>query len=531
MVASLLKVVSSGIQDERLAFKATLYPFRKLWIRAGRFTTRWERLDFENTPTFGNTGFFRILRKGHLVTRLFLVATMPDIYTIQAQARAQQAQAQVYPQFGWTNSLGHALIQQLTLDIAASRVETLDSRLLEILDEFHTPLEKVPVVNELIKRKDNGFTETSIGWPQGGARTASLAAIQVATNTGAALPPAFQETVVVPLPFWFSRGDTGCALPIDAISMDDVRVGITFRNLNGLYYTPTEVPNTTNSADGASLTPLLGASFYANDPTRVSNQTPLTYPNGMPIQMPLNLPLGDCHILAEYVYLDQNEANRFRLSDLQIPVVQHYAMNPHDTQGLLNARIRLDIPNPTREIYFMCNPYLAPSYNAHFLATRDLTGTTNTTPNNSQYPWWPDAVGLSANQPSLYMRPAFQLSDSEPISGYELRYQGSLTRYRTEGPALFRSIIPSYDQRKSPWINRYYYNFPLAIQNGFTPFSKPNSEANLDKISNRDLILQFRTPYGNTSGLNVGRFTVFTYAETYNVLRVYGGRAGLLFAY
>ena len=120
MVASLLKVISSGLQDERLNFKATMYPFQKTWVKAGRFTTKWERLDFENTPTFGNTAFFRILRKGHLVTRLFLVATMPDIYTVQKAAYDANGSSLAYPQFGWTNSLGHAMVQQLTLDIAAS---------------------------------------------------------------------------------------------------------------------------------------------------------------------------------------------------------------------------------------------------------------------------------------------------------------------------------------------------------------------------------------------------------------------------
>ena len=216
MVASLLKVVSSGIQDERIYFKKTLYPFYKVWNKTGRFTTKWERLDFENIPTFGNTGFFRIIRKGHLVTRLFLVATMPDIYSAQRVAQTTANRSQVYPQFGWTNSLGHALVQQLTLDIASYRVETLDSRLLEILDEFHTPLEKVTAMNDMIKRKDNGFTEKSWGWP----KTQSTS---------------YQEKVIVPLPFWFTRGDTGCALPIDAISMEDIRVGITFRSLNASF--------------------------------------------------------------------------------------------------------------------------------------------------------------------------------------------------------------------------------------------------------------------------------------------------------
>jgi Major capsid protein N-terminus len=515
MVASLLKVIASGIQDERLDFKHTLYPFQKVWNKAGRFTTQWSRLDFENVPTFGNTAFLRLLRKGHLISRLFLVVTMPDIYTPQRQAYLANGNQYAFPQFGWTNSLGHALIDQLTLDIANARIDTLDSRLLEMLDEYNTPLEKVPIVNELIKRKDHGFNEKSFGWPP-----------PVSNNSPLLSTQPYQETVIVPLPFWFSRGDPGCFLPIDAIPMDDIRIGITFRNLNGVYYTPTHLSSNTSNDDGTSLWPISGSYFYNVDPTTVSNPTPL--PN---VRMPINLQLGECYVMAEYIYLDQNEANRFRLSDLQIPMVQHYPMNPYDSRGLLNARIRLDIPNPTRDIFFMCNPYMASSYNAHFLATRDLSGNMNTLPNGTQTPWWPDALGLYANRPSLFLRPGFALSNSEPISGYAIEYQGSLVRFRTEGPALFRSVIPSYEQRKSPWINRYYYNFPLGIQNGYTPFSKPQGEANLDKITNRDLILRFRTSYANNSGVDVKRCIVYVWAETYNVLRVYGGRAGLLFAY
>ncbi len=516
MVASLLKIISSGIQDERLAFKHTLYPFNKIWIKGGRFTTQWGRLDFENTPTFGNTAFCRILRKGHLVTRLFLVANMPDIYSAQAQARQANGGTLAYPRLGWTNSLGHAMIQQLTLDIAASRVETIDSRLLEILDEYNTPLEKVPVINDLIKRKDNGFTETSFGWPQ--------------TDPAIYGQNPYNEKVIVPLPFWFTRGDPGCALPIDAIPMDEIRIGITFRGVNGLHYTDTHVPNT-STADGSSLWPLAGTNFYAADPVANPGQMPLLNANGQAIQMPIAPQLGECYILAEYVYLDQNEANRFRLSDLQIPVVQHYAMNPYDTRGLMSARIMLDIPNPTRDIFFMMNRVEAPTYNAYFLATRDLTGNINTLPNGSKTPWWPDAIGLYAQAPSVFLRPGFELSDSEPLIGYEVDYQGTLVRFRTEGPALFRSIIPSYEQRKTPWVNRYFYNFPLGIQNGYTPFSRPQGEANLDKIANRDLVLRMRQKRGFVAGTEMERFVVYVYAETYNILRIYGGRAGMMFAF
>jgi len=509
MVASLLKVISTGVQDERLYFSETLYPYQKTWLKTARFTTKWHRLDFYNPATFGNTSFVNLPRKGHLITRLYLVATMPDIYTTQLQALQQlktvnPAATQVFPRFGWTNSLGHALVSQLTLDIAASRVETLDSRLLEILDEFNTPLEKVPGIQALICRKDSGFTETAFGWP--------AASSSVPVQPSASLAPTRQQ-VVVPLPFWFARGDPGSALPIDAMTMDEVRVGITFRGLNGLYYTPTQVPNVA-TADGTSLYPITNSLFYAQDPVLNPNQQPIANQAGQ-IKMP-SLQLGDCYIMAEYVYLDQNEANRFRLADLQVPIVQHYQVNPYDSRGLMNARINLNIPNPTRDIFFMCNPVMAPSYNAHFLATNTLTGSANTLPGSAQMPWWPDA-GL---------RPGFALSNSEPVAGYELDYQGSLVRFRTEAPALFRSIVPSLEQRKSPWINRYYYNIPMGIDNGLTPFSRPQGEANLDKITNKDLVINFKG-YGTA----VNQFIVYAYAETYNMLRVYGGRAGCMFAY
>lgn len=510
MVASLLKVISSGIQDERLDFKPTIYPFVKQWVKAGRFTTKWERLEFENQPSLGSTAFFRLLRKGHLITRLFLVVTMPDLYQIQKRAAIANGGTLAFPRFGWTNSLGHALIQEATLSIGGSRVESLDGRLMEVLDEFYTPLEKVPAVNALICRKDHGFNEQSFGWPP---------------NLLGTLPS--PQTVTIPLPFWFCRGDPGCALPIDAISVDEVRCGITFRGINGLYSTSSHVPNSTSAVDGASLWPLLGSSFYAADPSTVSGQTPLSDAYGV-IQMPSTMFLGDCYVMAEYVYLDQNEANRFRIADLQVPVVQHYRMEPYDSRGLLNARIPVDVPNPTRDLFFFCQPYLASSYNAHFLATRDLTGTVNTLPNGSQIPWWPDAVGLDATKPSLVLRPGFALSDSEPVSGYALEY--SDVRFRTEGGALFRSVVPSYEMRKAPWMHRYYYHFPLGVQNGTTPLSQPFGEANLDKIPHRDLVLRFRPPYGTLTSLEVGRFLVHVYAETYNILRVYGGRAGLMFA-
>ena len=503
MVASLLKPLTTGIQNERLFFKTVYTPFVRLWRTTGRFTTQLVRLDFDSVPAFGSTAFFRLVRKGQLITRLFLVATLPDINTSQVAALKAAGPLFAGPTFGWTNSVGHALIQQATMTIGNTQVEMLDSRLLEMMDEYQTPLEKTTTMNRLIKRADNGFSSLSFGHD---------------------LVP---TQVCVPLPFWFCRGDAACAFPIDAILSDDVRIGITFRSLQGMYYTESRNVTNTSPDEGTGLWPILNSPFYTYE---LGGSTIVPGISTSPVRpipgvtMPSLLQLGETYIMAEYAYVDQPEANRFRMADLQIPIVQHYAIQPFQTRGLPSSRIPIEVPNPTRDLFWMLQRIEAPTYNAHFLATRDLTAP------KSDVLWWPNATGLTARNPG-FLQPAFSLSDSEPISAVALMYQGSLVRFRTQTPAQYRSVLPSWEQKKSPWVNRYYYNFPIGLWNGYTPITEPNGEGNLDKVPQREMLLEIAPIRGTYNPSLVNSYTVYIWAETYNILRVYGGRAGIMFAY
>jgi hypothetical protein len=68
----------------------------------------------------------------------------------------------VGPHFSWTNSLGHALINSASISIGGENVETIPGTLMEIIDEFQTPLEKVSQMSQFICRAESGFTQ-SIG--------------------------------------------------------------------------------------------------------------------------------------------------------------------------------------------------------------------------------------------------------------------------------------------------------------------------------------------------------------------------------
>jgi hypothetical protein len=507
MVAALLRVVHSGVQDSRLLpEKGQPNPafFVKAFVRAGRFTTQWVRLDFDTRPALGTAATITLPRKGHLISRLYLVTTMPDIAAPQLAARAwcrANAKAFVGPTFGWTNSVGHAVLASASIEIGGARVEQIDGRLLEILDEFYTPLEKVPVVDRLLARDSSNFVAGRFGRD---------------TLTRA----------VTPLPFWFSGGDPGTFLPIDAIAADQVKLTVNFAALNTLYV----------SSDRATLPspeqPLVGGEAYiplASSPfyyLEGSQRQPIPLPAAaMPTAQALSTSLGETYLMAEYIYLDKPEANRFRLADIQVPVTQHYAFGPFDSKGAVTTNCYLKIPNPTRNLFFYASRREAAAYNAPFLATRDLSGA-----DTPVAPWWPNA---SRFDPRVYTEPvpAFVFRNSEPLSAINLIYEGKLYRYGTDTPVLFRSLIPSLEHRKSPWVNRYMYALPFGLDPGHYPASLHYGEANLDKIVNINLQLGFQPRAGYTGAAFTPRYNVYVWAETYNVFRVYGGRAGMMFSY
>jgi hypothetical protein len=168
----------------------------------------------------------------------------------------------------------------------------------------------------------------------------------------------------------------------------------------------------------------------------------------------------------------------------------------------------------------MAQNYMARAYNVPFLATQDLSGGLVT-----YAPWWPDCQGLNAAYAAPLI-PGFSTRGSEPFTSIELLYEGSYVKTSTENCALYRSILPSYEERKSPWVNRYMYTIPFNTQSCYFPPSLPMGEANMDRIRKKELRFGIA---GNGSAPQ--RVWIYVYAESYNVLRIFGGRGTLLFGY
>ena len=66
------------------------------------------------------------------------------------------------------------------------------------------------------------------------------------------------------------------------------------------------------------------------------------------------------------------------------------------------------------------------------------------------------------------------------------------------------------------------YCLPFGVNNGYTPPSIVMGEGNMNRIMKKDLRFGIR---------NSQRLWIYCWAETYNILKIFGGRGTLLFAY
>jgi hypothetical protein len=525
-VANSLTLVSTGLADTRLQppkGRPELDQFVKVVHKTTRYAAQWNRVEFDGSVEFGQRVSVTIPRIGELVSGFTIAVTMPDLYTPQLAAIRAAGGTSLTdlgrflgPLYGWTNSLGHALIQRVELEIGGAIVETLDGRLLEILDELYETVESAQSKNAMIKRAANGYKATTFLTPS--------------------------PTVYIPIPFWFARpGVYGHALPIDALSADLVRVHVTLRPVAQLYFTeartnPTLPLSLSPAGLSGTMTTLAGAQWLQRDPagTPVKYLSAAQANNAIPASVlpGLSLPLRfspSAYALIEYISLDLKEALGFRDAELTYQVEQHQAVESQPTLGLQQLRVEVPYANPVKEVLWVFQRPEAEAYNAWFLFTQDLGPLT--TPGQPQQPtldtalpWWPDAVLNPTPALTWRVRPAFQQSNSEPLESATLTYS-AFERFVHDGGSFFRSVVPAMYYSKAAIHNRYVYAYSFGKKMGRLQYGASGA-ANWDKIRYKELYLTLKR---NRTGSATPSLNTYVYVTNWNVFKVFAGRGGMLF--
>ena len=182
MGGGLMQLVAYGAQDVFLTGKPEISFFKVVYRRHTNFAMESIEQTFNGNPALGNRVTCTISRNGDLVTNMWLECELATENTGNL-----------------VNSLGHALIEYVELEIGGQRIDKHYGEWLEIWSELTLPEEKRAGFEEMIAR-----------------RTAST------------VPPK-TKALYIPMQFFFCR-NPGLALPLIALQYHEVKINLKFRS-------------------------------------------------------------------------------------------------------------------------------------------------------------------------------------------------------------------------------------------------------------------------------------------------------------
>ena len=195
MTGGLLVLAAYGAQDKYLTGNPQITFFVGVYKRYTNFSIIQTPQLFNGDFDFGKKIYCQIERIGDLVSQMFLKIKLPSLEKYKYND-ANDNEIEYY----WINSVGHAIIKIVELEIGGNLIDRQYGVWLEIWSELTVPL-----------NKRDGFFDM-IG--------KSINPVNFDNNK--------ELSLYVPLQFWFCK-NIGLALPLISIQSQEVRVNLTLR--------------------------------------------------------------------------------------------------------------------------------------------------------------------------------------------------------------------------------------------------------------------------------------------------------------
>lgn len=202
MASGRVELVSTGVQDQYITDLPTFTYFHKQYRRHTRFSTDTIMNSFEGEMNFGATLRCVIPRKGDLIKTIYVKFNLPVL-----------SGADTDDSIGYTDSIGHAIIEYADLLIGGQTVERITSETMEIYHELYT----------------SDSHQESLRYTVG--KTGSLTGLGPASGTLVGEYGTYPRQFLVALPFYFFRNPS-MAIPLCALDKHEVEVVVKLRELS-----------------------------------------------------------------------------------------------------------------------------------------------------------------------------------------------------------------------------------------------------------------------------------------------------------
>jgi hypothetical protein len=295
MGGGLMQLVAYGAQDIYLTGNPQITFFKTVYRRHTNFAIEAIEQTFQGTADFGKKVTCTISRNGDLINRIYLQVQFPalslgSVYSDVTAAEILDLEGSV----AWTNSLGHALIKSVSIEIGGQKIDTHYGEWLEIWNALTQ-----------VSEKENGYNHM-IG--------------KYASSVGLLGNADSSRNYYIPLMFWFNR-NPGLSLPLIALQYHEVKIVLEFRHAAEL---------------------IVG---LTSDGLRLTNY------NTTSIRDSAGVSLVNAALWVDYVYLDTEERRRFAQMSHEYLIDQLQFTGFESVQlDQVSQKIRLNYNHPVKEI-------------------------------------------------------------------------------------------------------------------------------------------------------------------------------------
>lgn len=278
---TLIELIARGNQDTYVIGNPQFSYFKSVYRRHTNFAIEPIHQIFNESPNFGKRIVCTIDKKADLLSDIILEVELPALDF----------------DISWTNGIGYFMIDYVELQLGGETIDRITGDLMDAWMEVSTQLGIKNSLYTMIGKKLT-FNKNS------------------QTNS---------QKLLIPLPFWFTRG-VERALPLISMQYTDVRVVIQFKDFDKCWY-------------------------------KLTDTSPTTIPN-----------ITRANLICNYIYLDTFERTKLASQPVIEFLIEQFqeSNNLQITENTISFNAQMFFNHPVKELFWMYRTTVATNANDYY---------------------------------------------------------------------------------------------------------------------------------------------------------------------
>ena len=550
MTGAKLQLYSIGKENSYLTNNPQISFFKQVYMRYSNFAMQTINLQFENIGNLSFTNTTKIKLKldknGDLIHKNFLEINIPAIYSTNDQLSEFH--------FHWANNIADIIVKNARIIIGGHVIEEYDTEYMYIYNKLSYSVDKQLQLDKLMCKDKLKYNPQRYLFPANSADINNM------------LPSYEEQTIFIPLPFWFHR-NIGASLPIVNLLYHDAILEIELRPLSQLINYHKEINTLTNTSNPPNL--LKHTQIKSVENLQKDKVLAIFKNKTWNINPILN---------AEYIFLDEELRKTFNKNTLQYvvePITKVIIQNKHGHLDLRDEPTNSMPHHPCKEIFVVprrndvkntnnwlnftnWDNYLDTSkyldHQNYFLELARSHVNINTSENivNKYAEFRDNTTTISINSSAHTIQAADKITDTDITNLLNIwKYRDfkdipsiNANNYSHFTTNIIQNISIDFDETNR--VHKKDYLFFNKLQpymhhsnylEGICSYSfsihpdkyQPSGSCNLGNIKNIRFDIDLKEINTELSNTEKYKYDVLIYMKYYNVLEIKSGMADLLF--